>query len=68
MKEKGKILRVKTGYNPNSSSMGSIIPMFLYITGAAGMVTVFITSMFQKTDREIKQNSDNTHTISENNE
>ena len=28
MRKKGKILRVKQGYNPNSSSMGSIIFVF----------------------------------------
>ena len=28
MRKKGKILRVKQGYNPNSSSMGSIIFAF----------------------------------------
>lgn len=37
----GKILRVKTGYNPNSSSVGSQIPTFLFFatgTGAAGVI------------------------------
>jgi hypothetical protein len=41
----GKILRVKTGYNPNSSSVGSQIPTFLFFaagTGAAGVIAAQI--------------------------
>jgi hypothetical protein len=66
MKEKGKILRVKTGYNPNSSSIGSVLPVFFYIAGIAGMLSVFIINMFQKTDNQIKQNKEKPEPVSEN--
>ncbi|HNY00950.1 MAG TPA: hypothetical protein PKG48_00090 [Bacteroidales bacterium] len=55
MKRQGKILRVKSGYNPNSSSVGSIIPLFIYLFGIAGSATIFITNLFQGTDRVIRQ-------------
>jgi hypothetical protein len=67
MKEKGKILRVKTGYNPNSSSIGSLIPVFLFFSGIAGMIAVFVTNMFQKTDKQIIENKDQLEQVSENN-
>jgi hypothetical protein len=41
----GKILRAKAGYNPNSSSVGSQIPAFLFFavgTGAAGIIAAQI--------------------------
>jgi len=47
-KPKGKILRVKLGYNPNSSSIGSIIfvlpAALLGITAAFGAVSGMIMS------------------------
>jgi hypothetical protein len=66
MKIKGKILRVKSGYNPNSSSVGSVIPLFIYLFGVAGLLTVFITNLFQKTDRVIKENKEDLEPVSEN--
>ena len=39
MRKKGKILRVKQGYNPNSSSMGSII--FAFPAALMGVATAF---------------------------
>jgi len=59
MKKQGKILKVKSGYNPNSSSVGSIIPLFIYLFGIAGTITVFVTNLFQKTDREIARQKNN---------
>jgi hypothetical protein len=51
-KEKGKILRVKTGYNPNSSSIGSIILVIpaalLGITAGFGVISGIIMSAFMK--------------------
>lgn len=38
--EAGKILRVKTGYNPNSSSVGSQIPAFLFSAAGAGIFAI----------------------------
>lgn len=54
-KSKGRILRIKRGYNPNSSSVGSDIPLFLFsstalvvLSGIAAQVHSIITSHFQK--------------------
>ncbi len=51
---KGKLLRVKHGYNPNSSSMGSIIfalpAALLGITAGFGAVSGIIMSAFLKKD------------------
>jgi len=51
-KKKGKILRVKLGYNPNSSSMGSIIfilpAALLAITAGFGTISGIIMSAFLK--------------------
>lgn len=48
-KPKGKILRIKQGYNPNSSSMGSIVfvlpAVLLAITALFGAVLGFFGSM-----------------------
>jgi len=66
---KGKILRVKQGYNPNSSSMGSIVfalpAALLGITAAFGVVSGVIMSVFMK-DRsrsDKQQASDDAHAI-----
>jgi hypothetical protein len=49
---KGKILRVKQGYNPNSSSMGSIVYILpaalLAITTGFGVVSGIILAAFMK--------------------
>jgi hypothetical protein len=49
---KGRILRVKQGYNPNSSSMGSIIYVLpaalLAITVGFGAISGIIMSAFIK--------------------
>ena len=36
----GQVLKVKEGYNPNSSSMGSTIPIFLACLSGAGAAVV----------------------------
>ncbi len=38
---KGRILKIKTGYNPNSSSIG--IDLIAFYTGAAALTLVFNT-------------------------
>ena len=38
----GRVLRVKTGYNPNSSSVGSQIPTFLALAAGAAAFTVIV--------------------------
>jgi hypothetical protein len=40
----GKILKLKTGYNPNSSSVGSQIPDLIYMSLSIGAVSVFLSS------------------------
>jgi hypothetical protein len=51
---KGKILRVKQGYNPNSSSMGSMVfslpAVLLAVTVGFGAVSGIIMSAFIKRD------------------
>ncbi len=58
-KTKGRILRVKHGYNPNSSSMGSIIfalPVALLgITTAVGAVSGIIMAVFLKNKKNPKK-------------
>ncbi|MBJ6724234.1 hypothetical protein [Geomesophilobacter sediminis] len=38
---KGKILKIKTGYNPNSSSIG--VDMVVFFTAGAAMTVLFNT-------------------------
>ena len=49
MEQKGRILKVKPGYNPNSSSMGSVIfslpAAMLGVTMAFGVVSSLILSL-----------------------
>ncbi len=43
---KGRVLKVKTGYNPNSSSVGSQVPAFLAWAAGAGAFTVVALHLF----------------------
>jgi len=54
-RETGQILRVKSGYNPNSSSVGSHIPAFLYYTIGTGAVTVIVLNILSVIDKHIKK-------------
>jgi hypothetical protein len=58
---KGRILRVKQGYNPNSSSMGSIVytlpAALLAVTVGFGAVSSIILSAFLK-DTKKKTDAD----------
>lgn len=40
--QRGRVLRVKGGYNPNSSSVGSSIPMFLTLAAGTGALAVVL--------------------------
>ena len=55
---KGKILRIKQGYNPNSSSMGSIVyalpAAILGTTAGFGIVSGVLMSSFIKNKDETK--------------
>jgi Na+/melibiose symporter-like transporter len=58
--KKGKILRVKMGYNPNSSSMGSMVfilpAALLAITAGFGVISGIIMSVFlKKSDKKAKE-------------
>jgi len=60
---KGKILRVKQGYNPNSSSMGSIVfvlpAALLAATVGFGVVSSIILSAFIKRDDKTAESDEN---------
>lgn len=49
----GRILRVKTGYNPNSSSVGSHVPVFLAFATGSGALTVIILQILNKVKKHI---------------
>ena len=54
-KHKGRILRVKTGYNPNSSSVGSLIPTFLAFATGAAALTVLAMNSLNAVDKHIRE-------------
>ena len=68
--KKGKILRIKRGYNPNSSSMGSIVfilpASLIAITIGFGAVSSVIMSAFM--GNESKRNTNQTEVASSKNE
>lgn len=58
---KGKILRVKTGYNPNSSSVGSQIPILFMTVATASSVLIVIMNILKakngkNSNKNIKKN------------
>jgi len=58
MKQKynrGRILRVKTGYNPNSSSVGSLIPAFLAFAASAAALVVLAMNSLHAIDKHIRE-------------
>ena len=54
----GKILRVKTGYNPNSSSVGSQIPAFFAYAVGTGAIAIIISQIFNMIKIHIKKKKD----------
>ena len=50
----GRVLRVKWGYNPNSSSIGSGIPAFLAFAAGAGGFTVILLNVLNAAGRLIR--------------
>jgi hypothetical protein len=54
----GKILRLKIGYNPNSSSIGSNIPAFLSFAIGSSAVSVFILNLINAADKKIRKKRD----------
>jgi len=45
---RGRVLRVKHGYNPNSSSVGSAIPAFLVAGLSVGAAAVLIAHLLSE--------------------
>lgn len=58
MSEQGKILRFKTGYNPNSSSIGSHIPTFLALASGLGFMSIVIMNQVKKINKQIQDKKD----------
>jgi len=61
-KPKGKILRVKLGYNPNSSSLGSMVFIFpaslLAVTMGFGAISGIIMSAFiKRSDKKVENDT-----------
>lgn len=52
----GRVLRIKRGYNPNSSSIGSDIPIFLFSTTALVLITAIATQVHTIITSHFKQN------------
>jgi len=59
---KGKILRVKTGYNPNSSSIGSHIPAFLFSALGTGTFAIIVMQTVNMVENIIKKRKDSLET------
>lgn len=51
---KGQILRVKTGYNPNSSSIGSQVPLFLAFAAGSGLLTILALQLIEQINVHLK--------------
>ncbi|CAB1078865.1 hypothetical protein D1AOALGA4SA_6587 [Olavius algarvensis Delta 1 endosymbiont] len=56
---KGKILRIKQGYNPNSSSVGSQIPYLFAFFAGTGMITIITLHLFHKFKKILKLENKN---------
>jgi hypothetical protein len=55
LKLKGRILRVKKGYNPNSSSIGSGILPFLAFAAGAGVLAIILSNTLESAGKIIKK-------------
>jgi hypothetical protein len=42
---RGRVLKLKLGFNPNSSSVGTTVVVFLWTLVASGAVTAFATAV-----------------------
>ena len=52
---RGRVLRVKQGYNPNSSSVGSQVPAFLAFAVGSGAVTVLLANTLKAVSRLLRR-------------
>ena len=57
-KNEGRILRVKTGYNPNSSSVGSQIPAFLAFAAGSGAFSIIALQILNAVRKHIRRKKD----------
>ena len=48
---RGRVLRVKLGYNPNSSSLGTAIQALLFGSAALSLIMVTLTTVIRLTRR-----------------
>jgi len=55
IKKRGRILRVKKGYNPNSSSIGSGILPFLAFAAGAGVLAIILSNTLESAGKIIKK-------------
>lgn len=54
-RNKGRVLRVKAGYNPNSSSVGSQIPAFFAFAAGSGALTVIALQILNAVRKHIRK-------------
>ena len=54
MDQPGKIIGIKEGFNPNSSSVGSQIPQFFTFALAAGSLTILVLNLLSTYDKRIR--------------
>ena len=57
-RQEGRILKVKKGYNPNSSSIGSDILAFLAFAGGAGVFSVILANTMDSIKKILNKNKD----------
>ena len=50
----GRILRIKAGFNPNSSSVGSNIPAFFFAALGSGALGIVVLQIMDIYDRHIR--------------
>lgn len=62
MRQKGKVLRLKNGYNPNSSSVGSQIPGFFAFAVGSGILTIVVLQILNAVGIHIKKRKDSIET------
>jgi hypothetical protein len=58
MEQKGKVLRFKSGYNPNSSSVGSQIPSFFFFAIGSGVCAIIAMQVLNMIGIHIRKKKD----------
>lgn len=57
-RRRGKILRVKVGYNPNSSSLGTEIQVLLFGSAVLSFAVVFLSTLVRLTRKAKDRDTD----------